>query len=289
MKYKGTVLLLDNFRSLLKGYSIDIQDIVRSAILDDIDIIPYLEVCKNNPIRLDQIRLGIKEGLNPVLFTIKNGNSLYKIRQLGRNNHSLEVLSRQLSKGYLSDVHLDKLLSWLESGYDVSRLDISILPCTLFDVFEDGFKQGFNMVEFNNGKVYSPEYIKSCLKIKSNLKDISPFLIDTYKQPCMKLFVSFSKIQDKNKWELLLRNVNSSITEDKLELLVKCVKNNIDISKLSDSRWSASCINLVLQAYLKGVNYSELLILEPVEEILNSRLNELLLAKTKKVSGRLRK
>lgn len=289
MKYKGTVLLLDNFRSLLKGYSVDIQDIVRSAILDGVDIIPYLEACKNNPIRLDQIRLGIKEGLNPVLFTIKNGTSLYRIRQLGKNSHSLKILSNQLSKGYLGDAHLDKLLQWLEKGYDVDKLDMSIIPCTVFDAFEDGLKQGFNMVEFNNGKVYSPEYIKSCLRIKSNLKDISPFIDDTYNQSCMKLFVNFSKIQDTDKWGLLLRSVNSSISPDKLDLLIRCVKNNIDVSKLSDSRWSVDCIDLVLQAYSKGVNYRELLSLEPDLDKLTSKLNALLLLNSKQVSGRLRK
>ena len=34
MKYKGIILILDNFRSVLKEYSVDIQDVVRSAILD---------------------------------------------------------------------------------------------------------------------------------------------------------------------------------------------------------------------------------------------------------------
>ena len=36
MKYKGTTLVLDNFRTVLKDFSVDVQDVVRSALLDNV-------------------------------------------------------------------------------------------------------------------------------------------------------------------------------------------------------------------------------------------------------------
>ena len=42
MYFKGKKLLLDNFRDVLKNYSLDIQDVVRSCILDDIDVEKYI-------------------------------------------------------------------------------------------------------------------------------------------------------------------------------------------------------------------------------------------------------
>lgn len=50
-------LTLDNYAQYLQNYSIDIKDEVRNALLDGIDLIPYVKMCKNDPFRLQQIRL----------------------------------------------------------------------------------------------------------------------------------------------------------------------------------------------------------------------------------------
>ena len=70
IKFKGELLVLDNFRVVLKNYSLDVQDIVRSAILDGLDISEYISQYKNDPYKLDQIRLELKEGLNTSLFSV---------------------------------------------------------------------------------------------------------------------------------------------------------------------------------------------------------------------------
>lgn len=49
LNFKGTNLILDNFRTVLRDYSIDVQDVVRSAILDDVDVADYIEICKYCP------------------------------------------------------------------------------------------------------------------------------------------------------------------------------------------------------------------------------------------------
>lgn len=60
MEYRNQVLLLDNFRSILSSFSLDVQDVVRSAILDGVDLNPYIERFREDPYKLDQIRLGLK-------------------------------------------------------------------------------------------------------------------------------------------------------------------------------------------------------------------------------------
>ena len=77
MVVKGKTLILDNFRKILSNYTVDIQDVVRSAILDGVDISKYIDVCKDNPYRLEQIRLSIKEGLDESLFNL-SGDLLYR-------------------------------------------------------------------------------------------------------------------------------------------------------------------------------------------------------------------
>ena len=51
---------LDNISEVLAGYSLDIQDEVRSMILDGLDLSEWVSVCRDNPYLLNQIRLAVK-------------------------------------------------------------------------------------------------------------------------------------------------------------------------------------------------------------------------------------
>ena len=291
MKYRGSVLILDNFRTELKEYSVDVQDVVRSAILDGIDLSEYIEVCKNNPYRLDQIRLCIKQGIEPVFLKVTSGESLYKVRLLNARGVPLTGIASHIERGALSEDSLNRLISWVESGYKIDGLNISIIPKTLLDVFEQGLQKGFDMSIFNDGKVYKPDYVRSCLVIKANGKDITPFTSRrTYilNDECMKQLATFSRVKDVAKWEKLVKGLYKGITSDKLIVLISCVKNGIDISSFDDS-WSTDCVNLIIKAYEKGVDYKSLISLGPDESVLLSRYNELVLGKSKRVSGRFKK
>ena len=173
MKYKNTELLLDNFRQVLKDFSVDVQDVVRSAILDGVDISQYINVCKNNPLRLDQIRLGLKEGIDKIFFSITSGECIYKIRKL--DSQLLNIVSSKMCKESLSGESLGKLIDWATAGYDLYDITISIIPKTLYEVFEQGFQKGFDMRIFNNGRNYTADYIRYCLVMISNGRDVTPF------------------------------------------------------------------------------------------------------------------
>ena len=112
MYYKGKKLILDNFRNVLSSYSVDIQDIVRSAILDDIDISDYIDVCKTNPYLLDQIRLSIKDGLSASYLKIGDAEILYSIRQLN-GLLDLKPLENQLKNNILSSDHIHYIIKWI--------------------------------------------------------------------------------------------------------------------------------------------------------------------------------
>ena len=113
MIYENDKLILDNFRTVLKDYSVDVQDVVRSAILDGVDITKYIESCKNNAYRLDQIRLGMKENLEEIFLNIKNGDSIYKIRKLKERGVSLSGIQSQIRQGVLNEESLNKSLCML--------------------------------------------------------------------------------------------------------------------------------------------------------------------------------
>lgn len=290
MKFKGNELILDNFRSVLSDYSVDVQDVVRSAILDGVDISAYIPVCKNNPLRLDQIRLGIKEGIDEVFFSVKSGEYLYKIRKL--DSRSLDLVSQKIEKNSLSGDSLEKLIDWVLKGYNIQGINVSIIPKSLYEVFEQGFQRGFDMSIFNDGRLYNQEYLKYCLVILSNGKDITPFVgnnSDLWSMDCIKLLASFSRVNSLEKWHKLISVISPDVKTDTLKSLISCVKTGIDIKKLVDNNWSSACIEYLLKAYESKYDYTKLIDIGPDEVLLSSTLNQMMLNKSKRVSGRLRK
>lgn len=290
MKFKGNELILDNFRSVLSDYSVDVQDVVRSAILDGVDISAYIPVCKNNPLRLDQIRLGIKEGIDEVFLSVKSGECLYKIRKL--DSRSLDLVSQKIEKNSLSGDSLEKLIDWVLKGYNIQGINVSIIPKSLYEVFEQGFQRGFDMSIFNDGRLYNQEYLKYCLVILSNGKDINPFVgnnSDLWSMDCIKLLASFSRVNSIEKWHKLISIISPDVKTDTLKSLISCVKTGIDIKKLVDNNWSSTCIEYLLKAYENKYDYTKLIAIGPDELLLSSTLNQMMLNKSKRVSGRIRK
>lgn len=290
MKFRGVVLILDNLRNVLKGYSIDIQDVVRSAILDGVDISNYIDVCKNNPYKLDQIRLCLKEGIDSSIFSIKSGECIYKIRKL--DNSLRNDLIEKLKSESLSYKLVMKLIEWLEKGYDLSNIKISIIPENLYGVFEHGFRQGLDMSIFNNGKSYNSDYIKFCLMILSNGKDIGIFLNElNLSIDCMSVLSRSSKMNN-DKWLSLIAcvsKIGTTLSVRKLNVLLDCLRNDINISSFYKDDWDYDLISLVLAAYEEGLDYSKLISIGPNKENLNSMISDMRLLKTKKVGGRFKK
>ena len=175
MFIKGETLILDNFRSCLSNYSVDIQDVVRSAILDGVDISRYIDICKDNPFRLDQIRLCLKEGFDEASSLYKlDGDTLYRVRKL-RNKGNINLLIKHLYNGNLSETHIKHLLDWIQKGRSIEGIEVSVIPKNLLSVYDTGLSYGVDMSIFNN--VYcSPEYLEVLVGIAKNKRSVEKFL-----------------------------------------------------------------------------------------------------------------
>lgn len=293
MKYKNKTLILDNFRTILSNYSIDVQDVVRSAILDDVDISGYIQSCKENPYRLDQIRLGIKDGISDVVFKITNGNVIYQIRSLKKKGVDLKPLEQQLKEGNLSDTYMLYALNWVEQGINLSKLNLSIIPQKLLPIFEYGLKSGFDMSKYNNGTSYSPQYVSSCLKIEKNEKSVSFLLSGDWNETIVEILSNFSKV-DSSIWNNLISNINKNISKTRLEKLIDLVKVNIDIAPLQviqngEYIFSDQCLALIEYAYSHKLNYKKLITDFTSEDNMSFQLKTMEISSRKSVKGRLRK
>lgn len=293
MKYKGEVVLLDNFRTLFYDYSVDIQDIVRSAILDGVDIVKYVGLCKDNPYRLDQIRLAMKEKLPQGLYNVSNGYVIYKIRKLYQRGVNLSAVERQLSSGSLSDEYTEYMLTWISEGINIDSLNLAIIPKGLLETFDYGLRSGFSMVEFNNGISYSPEYIKLCLKISKDNKPITFLLGGEYDLEVLRCIAAFSRIEDK-KWKELTSNIDNSIDSKRVSMLIRLVKAGVSISDLQqkgsndDYVYPYECLDIVYHACLGQLDFKKLIksTTDPIR--MRSMADEMELKLNKKPGIRLR-
>ena len=215
MIFHGERLMMDNYRAILKDYSVDIQDIVRSAILDMVDISKYIEPCRDNPFRLDQIRLGMKENLDSRYFSYSSGDIIYGIRKLTKKGINLSPLTKYKDSD-LSKIYLWFLIQWCREGYNVSNLDLTIIPEYLLGTFDAGLRAGLDMGIFNNGVQYPVNYLEDCINILSAGLDVQKYVMGDYNTDILDYLSSLAS--DSNKYKAIY-NVLSY--DDSLERIMK--------------------------------------------------------------------
>lgn len=293
MVFKGKTLILDNFRTVLSDYSLDVQDVVRSAILDGIDISAYIQSCKENPFRLDQIRLGMKDGLSEAIYKITNGNVIYQIRILKCKGVDLKSLEKQLEQGNLSETYMIYALNWIEQGINLSKINLAIIPQKLLPTFEYGLKSGFDMSKYNNGVSYSPQYIGLCLQIEKSNKSVSFLLKGDWSTDILEVLSSFSRVENAL-WNNLITNIDRNISKTRIKKLIRLVKVNIDITPLQKKSggeyiFSDKCLDMIEEAYYDKLNYKHLIEEFTNEDDMAYELQSMQVSSRKNVRGRLRK
>lgn len=291
MKWNNKKIIINNYLQVFNDYSKDIKEVIRSAILDDTPIEPYINKCKNNPYLLWQIKMSIDEGLDSSWYDIINsGEILLLLRGLNKKSINIKPLKGYFSKG-LSENHYKYIIKWYGEGYALSKYNFNILPDSLLECFDYGLSLGYPMYIFNNGVLFTKEYIMCCLKILSNGYQINKFLNGDWDLENLELLSKFSKSKYYNK---LIGFVSKSITPSVLEELYECCKVGMpldDISAIDGYTYVYSAIHIskIREAYLSNLDYKSMLDTNLSIADLNSMLDEMKYSASKKVSGRLRK
>ena len=231
MKYKGKNLLLDNFRVILSDFSVDVQDVVRSAIMDGVSLEGYLESCRNNPYRLDQIRLGLKEGINKAYFSYESGEIIRGIRGLLSQGVNLAPITKYKSKD-LSDKCFLYLIYWCKDGYDVSNLNLSIVPDFLLESYDYGVRSGVDMALFNTGVKYTTNYLDTCLSIATTGSKFDKFVTGDYDIKVLEYMNSLARFS--KKYSEIYKILSKVDTVEKIKLYEKI----LSLGKKLDNRVS---------------------------------------------------
>lgn len=191
MYFKGSRVTLESISTQFRGYSLDIQDEVRSMVMDNLDLSKWIDVCKDNPYRLNQIRLGSKEGLDPRFFTILDGSVIYRIRSLAATGFNMGELLAYVGVGFTKEQWF-YIISWAERGLLDSRLALVRTPFSMWGFIDKGLRNNLPMWLFTSGKKYSDTFIHSVLTLMSNGQSAEKFLNSSWKDETLKLLAEFS-------------------------------------------------------------------------------------------------
>lgn len=191
MYFKGSRVTLESIGSQFRGYPLDIKDEVRSMVMDNLDLSQWIDVCKDNPYRLNQIRLGSKEGLDPKFFTILDGSVIYKIRGLAATGFNVGELLPYVGVGFTKK-QWSYIIAWAERGLLDSRLALVRTPFSMWEFIDKGLRNNLPMWLFTSGKKYSNTFMHSVLTLMSNGQSAEKFLNSSWKDETLKLLAEFS-------------------------------------------------------------------------------------------------
>lgn len=234
MIYKNVVVTLANYLEVFKDFSPDIQDEIRSAILDDTKISGYITACNNDGFLLNQIRLAIREYVpNKFIKPTLGYRNLRIIRELFREGFDLEPISRYLPNKkvvFVSEESLYKILCAYKLGADISKVDFSIVPDVNVDLICAGLIQKYPMWLCVTPNVTLPtDMIRVLMKGMLLELDIHPFIDGTWTSDRVGLILSNAS---KLEYSVLLKHINSRFSIEQLQEIISVAKGCLDFLPL---------------------------------------------------------
>ena len=259
MDYKGTLVTLENYHILFKDYSLDIRDEVRSAVIDGLDVSKYIEACKNDPYRLNQIRLGIKENV-PIRYFSLNGTVLYEVRKALKVSKDLSAFDKYINAGFNTEQYT-YILSWLLHGFRVEKCNLRLLPKNLWRVFNYGVLNKYPMEIFCTGHPYSERYITSCLHLLANGDDVTPYLSGEWDESVLEALVSYV---NKPYYKKVRHFLTPRSKPDYVDSIFECAQWGMELSEVGRKDeegynvYMPFQISWMIEAHRSGLDWSAL-------------------------------
>lgn len=226
--YKGQVVNTNNYLTVFSGYSLDVLDEIRLAILDDTPIAPYISSCKEDSYRLGQLRLAIKEYvprkfLNPYI----SGACMFKIRKGLREGLDMSPVLKYVRGGAKPSVPchtLERMLDVILAGGDISKTDFTAIANNLVGVVCEGLLKNYPMWLFEN-ETLSEQRVRLLMRGMALNIDVSPFVSSEWSDAQIRCIFLNAKLVDIN---FLLSIINSRFSTECIECVVFAITNNLD-------------------------------------------------------------
>lgn len=231
-KHKGVLVTLNNYMEIFNGLEPDVLDEVRSAILDDTPISPFIKACQFDSYKLGQFRLALreyvpKEYLNPKL----SGSCIHLIRQCYHANIDLSPLLYYIEGMLkLENDSIERIIKVMIAGGDIRKVDFTIVPKDNISTICEGLIKGYPMwLCVSNEGYLTSSFIRQLMKGMQLQIDIHPFLNGKWSEEQLVLILSTARSVDVNE---LLKYVNYKFSVEHLVEVIDTARNNLDYTLL---------------------------------------------------------
>lgn len=231
-RFGPQVITLDNYKEVFKVCSSDILDEIRLAILDDVPIGPYIQLCEQDYYKLNQIRKAIREMIPSEYLNISFSHKILKsIREgLARGHDMSSLLNYANSKGVLIEVKsLETIADFMSNGVNLDMLDFRKVPTHQVELFCKGVLNNYPMWLLLGNKVYSESYIRLLMRGMQLGLDIHPFLGTEWEEGNLLLLFSFANKVNIND---ILTKITAKFPSDTLRILLNLAAASYDIDEL---------------------------------------------------------
>lgn len=300
MYWNGQRVTSLNYKDIFseqRGFSEDVRDEVRSALLDNIDISPIIEKYgKTVPDYIREVRLSTKVGIpKKYLRGIKNPKTLGYLRRLWERNVDVSPFDTYLGMG-LAETAEVTALSLIESSHDISKYDFSIIPEELLPFYKEGVLLQKPIYLFNQllPRV-TPEYVREVLVLREKNVPVEEFLEEVWPIQTLKVLNKTNSPED---IEELLTYIYSTYPSELVESLMEIQANNLPLEifsaidadqEIPTPIYKPFQLDWVLQAFSENIDWEPMANPNLGNEELALYIREKRFDKGKAMKGRLRK
>lgn len=228
MKINNTTLTLENFRRVLKDYPVDVQDVFRSAILDNVDISGYLGI--DDPLKLDQTRLALKEGLE-LHCSKMSGVAIRKVRMnLKNKTQDLKAINKVIFSG-ASERGIELAIDLDSKGYSIKGYRFELIPDDLIPLFQQYIEKGLDLRVLNTGVNYPIPVFKALVNFIIDGRDVQYVLDKNLKFSTIIALGSRTKFF---KFNQLLRMVGTNTYAEYVVPFIDAIYAGLPLAKISE-------------------------------------------------------
>lgn len=228
-QYKGMQVTLENYRVVFGTYPVDVLDEIRSAILDNIDISPYIGACGDDSYKLGQFRMGIREGIPLEYLDVRfSGKAVYLLRKCYRLGIDATALPEYL--GYVDMETIEKLAEFQLARVNLSGMDFRKVPVGLVGVVCKGLALGYPMwLLIGDNCRLDVETIEVLMKGLALGVDVHLYINGEWSKDSLMLLFSYSNRIDLN---MFSRYVNSKFGVEELSVLLGLYADGVSVERL---------------------------------------------------------
>lgn len=271
-KHKGVLITMNNYLEVFKDFEPDILDEIRSAVLDDTPISPFIRVCGCDSYKLGQFRMALREYVpKEYLNSQLSGRCIYLIRRCFKDGIDLNPILRYIKGSLkLESDSLEKIIQAIALGIDIRKVDFTSVPKDNLGIICEGLLKGYPMWLCVSEEGYlTPSFIRQLMKGMHLQVDIHPFLNGKWSEDQLIFLLSNARGVNIN---TLLEYVNYKFSVDHLVEIVDLARDNLDYTPLCLQEEDGSPVFNIYQLAVLGTAIREGLL---TDELYNPRLSDM--------------